>query len=249
MTTLKLKTDLNCGGCVSKVQPLLDNSPFVKSWQVDTNNPDKVLTLQGTNQLNPASVDALLNQVGFHVLGKASGNDPEELTSLPFTPEPETKTSAFPVLLIVGMITGAVGLVEFSLGTFDPMRAMRHFMGAFFLTFAFFKWLNLSKFADAFSQYDLLAKVSRPYALAYPSIETIFGFWSFANVAPVTLNLLMLVIMFVGSVGVIRSLIQKKKVQCACLGTVIQLPMSWVTLVEDLGMGVLAAIMLAMLLM
>ena len=41
MKTLKFKTNINCGGCVSKVTPFLNNQEGVESWEVDTVNPDK----------------------------------------------------------------------------------------------------------------------------------------------------------------------------------------------------------------
>ncbi|WP_417748583.1 MauE/DoxX family redox-associated membrane protein [Rosistilla oblonga] len=58
-------------------------------------------------------------------------------------------------------------------------------------------------------------------------------------------NTITLIVMSVGSVGVLRSLMQKRKIQCACLGTEFELPMTTVTLVEDVGMAAMAAIMLA----
>ena len=42
---LKFKTTLNCGGCVSKVQADLDNAEGIRDWKVDTDNPDKILTV------------------------------------------------------------------------------------------------------------------------------------------------------------------------------------------------------------
>jgi copper chaperone len=42
---LHFKTSINCGGCVAKVTPLLDNAPGVDSWSVDTVNPDKILSV------------------------------------------------------------------------------------------------------------------------------------------------------------------------------------------------------------
>ncbi len=42
---LKFKTTLNCGGCVSKVAPALDGAEGVVSWDVDTEHPDKVLSV------------------------------------------------------------------------------------------------------------------------------------------------------------------------------------------------------------
>ena len=42
---LKFKTTLNCGGCVSKVQADLDKAEGIQEWKVDTENPDKILTV------------------------------------------------------------------------------------------------------------------------------------------------------------------------------------------------------------
>jgi len=45
--TLQFKTNLNCGGCVSKVQADLDQAAGAANWKVDTDNADKILTVQG----------------------------------------------------------------------------------------------------------------------------------------------------------------------------------------------------------
>jgi len=45
--TLQFKTNLNCGGCVSKVQADLDQAAGAANWKVDTDNADKILTIQG----------------------------------------------------------------------------------------------------------------------------------------------------------------------------------------------------------
>lgn len=70
MTTLKLKTDIACGGCVSAAKSALDADPRIASWSVDTASPDKVLTIEG-DDLAPEHVAALLSSRGFHVLGEA----------------------------------------------------------------------------------------------------------------------------------------------------------------------------------
>jgi hypothetical protein len=46
---------------------------------------------------------------------------------------------------------------------------------------------------------------------------------------------------------VIQSLVKKTKFQCACLGTIFKVPLSKVTLVEDLLMVVMGAGMIIML--
>jgi len=51
-------------------------------------------------------------------------------------------------------------------------------------------------------------------------------------------------VMGVSTVGVVQSLLARRKIRCACLGTVFNLPMSSVTLTEDLLMVGMAAAML-----
>jgi copper chaperone len=41
------RTNIKCGGCVSKVRPYLDGMKEVKTWQVDLNSPDRILTVEG----------------------------------------------------------------------------------------------------------------------------------------------------------------------------------------------------------
>jgi copper chaperone len=47
MSTHRFKTNIKCGGCISTVTPILDKTPGIYNWEVDTNSPDKVLTVEG----------------------------------------------------------------------------------------------------------------------------------------------------------------------------------------------------------
>lgn len=47
METLKFKTNINCSGCVARVTPLLNDAIGKNNWQVDIQNPGKVLTVSG----------------------------------------------------------------------------------------------------------------------------------------------------------------------------------------------------------
>src|SRR5262249_5779920 len=141
-------------------------------------------------------------------------------------------------------LLAVVGVIEWSHGGFVWERAMTHFMAGFFLAFSFFKLLNLSAFADSYSMYDIVAQRSRAYALAYPFIELGLGLAYLSQGQPFAVNLVTLIVMGVSAVGVVQSLMSKRKIRCACLGAVFNLPMSTVTLVEDLLMAGMAAWML-----
>jgi copper chaperone len=47
METTKFKTTIKCSGCVAKVTPFLNEALGAESWQVDYNDPQKVLTVAG----------------------------------------------------------------------------------------------------------------------------------------------------------------------------------------------------------
>lgn len=223
-------TTLRCGGCVGKVKPGLDAEPGLATWHVDLESPAKTLTVDGT--VTPERVKAIVAAAGF------------EASEVPIAVEPAT--SYFPLALIVAYLLGITALVEYATGSFDVMRAMRHFMAGFFLAFSFFKLLDVRGFADSYAMYDLLARRSRLYALAYPFLELGLGMAYLLNVMPLLVNGITLAVMLLGTAGVAESLRSRRRVRCACLGGVFNLPMSKITLIEDLVMAVMAALMLAM---
>lgn len=235
--TLNFKTNLNCQSCVASVKPHLDKEAAIDSWEVDTSSPDKTLTVSGEQDVEKAAKDAVA-RAGFLILGKVRTSSPEP------APEPTLTVTYYPLVLLIGFLLGVVALVEFRIGSFQWERAMQNFMGAFFLTFSFFKLLDIRGFASAFRMYDIVARRFSAYGYAYPFIELALGVFYFTGFQPVLTNLSTLVVMSVSSVGVIQSLLQHRKIKCACLGTVFNLPMSTVTLVEDAAMLAMAATML-----
>lgn len=123
---------------------------------------------------------------------------------------------------------------------------MHYFMGFFLCVFALLKLFHPSAFADGFEMYDLIAKRYSFYAYLYPFIElglglAYLGFW-----LPLLTYLLTLIIMTVSAIGVINALRQGLDINCPCMGSVLDVPLSTVTLIEDVGMGLMAAIMLIM---
>ena len=94
---------------------------------------------------------------------------------------------------------------------------------------------------DSYRIYDIIAQRFPAYGYVYPFIELALGVAYIANIQPTAVNLTTLVVMSVSSIGVIQSVLQKRQIRCACLGTVFNLPMSTVTLVEDGLMIAMAA--------
>ena len=58
MAKMQFKTNINCGNCVRAVTHFINEVEGIENWQVDTDNPDKILTVEGT-----ASIEAIVEAV------------------------------------------------------------------------------------------------------------------------------------------------------------------------------------------
>jgi len=152
---------------------------------------------------------------------------------MPETPAPTWLATYKPILLVFAYITGATILLEVVNPPFDFMRWMQHFMAAFFLVFSFFKFLDLAAFADSYSTYDIIAARWRGWGLLYPFTEAALGILYLTGFYPALTNAATFIIMGVSIIGVLNSVLQKRKIKCACLGAVFNLPMSTITIIED----------------
>ena len=243
-TTRQFKTNLRCGSCVKTLKPHLDGQPGVDRWEVDLASSDKPLTVSG--DASAEAVRAAVARGGYQVLGEIEVAPPPPVVApQPAAPHPTpdvpAATTYRPLLLLVAFLVGVVALAEVRAGGFLWGRAMGNFMGAFFLAFSFFKLLDLRGFADAYRGYDVVARRVPAYGYLYPFIELLLGAAFVTGFQPFATTLVTLVVMAVSSVGVAQSLLNKRAIRCACLGTVFNLPMSTVTLVEDGLMIAMAA--------
>ncbi|MBA2656019.1 MAG: hypothetical protein H0U70_03440 [Tatlockia sp.] len=123
---------------------------------------------------------------------------------------------------------------------------MHYFMGSFLVFFSVLKLFNPAKFADGFAMYDILAKRTRLYAYLYPLIELILGLLYLSFVAPVSTYLLTFIVLSFGSIGVIKALRQGLNINCPCMGSILNVPLSTVTLIENISMALMALMLLLM---
>ena len=107
-----------------------------------------------------------------------------------------------------------------------------------------FKFFDMEGFSDGFQMYDLLAKRVRIYAYVYPFIELGLGLGYLSYWRPIVIYSATIFVLTFGSIGVLRALFKGLDIECACMGTVLHVPLSTVALVEDLGMVAMAAAML-----
>ncbi|MFN2623265.1 MAG: MauE/DoxX family redox-associated membrane protein [Chthoniobacterales bacterium] len=149
-----------------------------------------------------------------------------------------------PLIVIVALTLLSACAKAFAAGGWNWMNWMHDFMGFFLVVFSMFKFFDMEGFADGFQMYDLLAKPVRPYAYVYPFIELGLGLGYLSHWQPKLIYVATIIVLLFGSIGVLRALFKGLDIECACMGTVLHVPLSTVALIEDLGMALMAAIML-----
>ncbi len=161
----------------------------------------------------------------------------------------------YPLILVLLFIIGgtlhfgwlrgeySLFLTEFY-SSFDPRNWMLDFMGLFFIAFSFFKLLDIPGFAKSYRGYDIPTKLWSGWGYVYPFVELALGMLYLHRIAIEWTNIAVVVILGISIVGVIQSVVGKRKIQCACLGTGFNLPMSTVTIIEDAVMILMAVGML-----
>ncbi len=154
-------------------------------------------------------------------------------------------TTYRPLLLILAYLLAASVLVQLPKNGWEGVQwheTMRYFMAGFFLIFSFFKLLDISAFADAYADYDVLARRWRGWGLIYPFVELALGLAYLANWNPLLTNWATLIVMGFSVIGVIQAKLHKRSIRHVGFGTVFKLPMSTVTIIEDVGMVAMATL-------
>ncbi len=160
----------------------------------------------------------------------------------PNSPEWSRYTPLF-VIVTVSVLAALAKQIDYA-AAWNGRRWMHDFMGYFLVAFAMVKLFDLKAFAAGFAKYDLLAAISRHYAMAYPFLELVLGLGYLSMWQPTVVYVATIVLLGFGSLGVLNAMRQGKKLTCACMGETLNVPLSNVTLTEDLGMAAMAAAML-----
>lgn len=234
-------TGMTCAGCQVKVQSLLSKVDGVKKVSIDL--PSETATIDMERHISTSSLQNALKDYPKYQLSESSDVHHQ------MEPSEDGETRSWfqtykPILLIFAYITTTTVLLEILKGGFNWEVWMMHFMAGFFLVFSFFKLLDLRGFADSYSTYDIIAKRWRPWGYVYAFIELALGLAFLTGFDPLITNGVTFVVMTISIIGVLQSVLNKRKIRCACLGAVFNLPMSTVTIIEDALMIGMSAFML-----
>lgn len=230
---------MTCGNCVARVKSELLKLGDIVSADVQLQAPQA--TLEMSKHISTTVLQQAIGKAGHYTIAEADGGMMKAGAANEVTGE---KDSYFPVFLIFGFIAGVTLLVQVTGDSFSWSHWMSHFMAGFFLVFSFFKLLNLEGFAQGYATYDIVAKKFPAWGYIYPFVELLLGLAFLTGVQPLGTNIATFIVMGVSCIGVIQSLVKKTPFQCACLGTVIKLPLSKVTLFEDLLMVAMSGFMI-----
>ena len=151
-----------------------------------------------------------------------------------------------PLIVLISLSLLAALSKQSHYGAWSFKLGMHDFMGFFLLVFAMFKLFDIPGFAKSFQKYDLLAKRSKGYAMVYPFLEVALGLGYLGHFQPEAVYIATVVLMGFGAIGVLSALRQKLDINCACMGSALNVPLSVVALTEDLGMAGMAALMLVL---
>jgi cation transport ATPase len=230
---------MTCEACEYKIQHVLSQIPSVSS----------VIAKHFNNSIIIESLEKIDKNIIIETLKPHSKYALMDNADLPIEVSnalSETKSNQYyPLFLIAGFITLVALLTSVNSPSGGKGAMFLHnFMTGFFLVFSFFKLLDVKAFAESFQMYDLLAAKLPVYGKVYPFIELGLGILCLIHFQVYYVYIADIIIMGFGALGVIQSVLDKRKIRCACLGSVFNLPMSTITIIENSLMVLIGIVLL-----
>lgn len=221
---------MTCQGCVASVKEKLSGIDGVQEVDVDLDTGGAEIKMKehiSLSKLKSALPDKYnIEEKGNHVADMIFADKQSKFQQLK------------PLFLIFAYLFAAAFLLNFK--NWNIGESMLDFMGLFYIVFSFFKLLDLKGFPESFRMYDPLAKATPAYGWVYPFLELALGLMFLMRFQIQIALILTIVILGITTFGVTKTLLDKKSIRCACLGTALNLPMTEATFIENaimLGMA------------
>ena len=230
-TTFKI-SGMTCNGCRSTVENKLSSLDGVDNAQVNLTNGEAIVYSK--------------NPISFSLISNSLPSKYKLISNIPAQDNEIIKSSKIkqlkPLFIILGYISVTSILLNFR--NWNSTNAMLDFMGLFYIIFSFFKILDIKGFSTSFKMYDPLAKKITIYGYIYPFIEILLGLMFLTRIEVNIALLITIIILGITSVGVTKTLLNKRTINCACLGTTLKLPMTEATFIENAIMITMAIVLL-----
>ena len=225
---------MTCQGCASSVMEKLSKVDHVGKVEVDLEKEEAKITMKDHVPLQKLQ-SALPEKYGIEERGS-------QTMEMLHTEEKSKWVQLRPLFLIFAYLFTSAFLLNFK--DWNTSEAMLDFMGLFYIVFSFFKFLDLKGFPESFGMYDPLAKVLPAYGWVYPFMELGLGVLFLMRIQIQFALIVTVIILGITTIGVTKTLLDKKSIRCACLGTALKLPMTEATFIENAIMLVMALWML-----
>jgi cation transport ATPase len=232
---------MKCNSCVASIKEKLLQLKDVNEAFVQIASPQAII--RSSAEVPLTLLQSALEQVGDYTIIKASQDS--YLTSRKVHFIKWIKTYK-PVLIIVAYLFAITVLIEINKTDCRLENWMSNFMSGFFLVFSFFKMLDLKGFASTYSTYDIVAKRWYSWGYIYVFIELGIGIAYLLKSHLLIIDSITLLIMLLSLWGVVQTILDKKQIKCACLGTVFNLPMGTLTIIENVLMIGMSIIMITL---
>jgi copper chaperone CopZ len=232
---------MTCGGCRASVEKYLNEIDHITKVSIHLEKGEAEVTMD-KNITTEVLQKALPEKYTLTKKPKENLSATSSISSIPKVEEESKLQQLKPLLLILFYIASASILLHYKAWSLSEF--MLDFMGLFYIVFSFFKMLDLKGFPASFNMYDPIAKKVPFYGKIYPFIETGLGLMFLMRFEIDIALIVTLVILGITTIGVTKTLLDKKSIRCACLGTALKLPMTEATFIENAIMIVMAVLML-----
>lgn len=230
---------MTCNNCKASVEKYLHDLPNISRVSINLEKGEAEVTMD--QYLDPDALQKALPEK-FIISNKDGVKGNASLEASTVTSQKTKLQQLKPLFLILLYITSAGLLLQYQNWSWNEF--MLDFMGLFYIVFGFFKMLDLKGFPESFKMYDPLAKRLPIYGWMYPFIETVVGIMFLMRFEVHLALITTLVVLGITTLGVTKTLMEKKSIRCACLGTTLKLPMTEATLIENTMMISMAAMLL-----
>lgn len=157
-------------------------------------------------------------------------------------PDPKEGETYQPVLAVFA-VTFAMALTTcWALrGAVEPLRTAELFIAFSMCVLGLLKLQDLLSFATGFIQYDLVARRYVPYSYVYPFVEAGAGALMIGGLLTWVAAPAALLVSTIGAVSIIKAVyLEKRDLNCACVGGGSSVPLGFISLTENLMMMAMA---------
>lgn len=165
---------------------------------------------------------------------------------LGLSPDPKEGETYQPVLAIFAVTLPMAFTACWALeGEFAVIRILELFIAFSMCVLGILKLQDLQSFATGFVQYDLFAQRYVPYSYVYPFIEAGAGVLMIAGLYTWFAAPAALLVSTIGAISVFKAVyLEKRDLNCACVGGGTSVPLGFISLTENLMMMAMATWMM-----